>query len=105
MDTMFYKWSYVLVRALEMIKACYYPDLCVSAGGGGALVQNEARWSGVLSHLAAHKQRRSKQKIVSKEMDGLRRDHQLMMKPFVCSCLCASEQFTVKSYRRSGINS
>lgn len=35
MDTMFYKWSYVLVRVLEMIKACYYPDLCVSVGGGG----------------------------------------------------------------------
>lgn len=102
MDTMFYKWSYVLVRALEMIKACYYPDLCVSAGGGGTRAK---RGEVELSHLAAHKQRRSKQKIVSKEMDGLRRDHQLMMKPFVCSCLCASEQFTVKSYRRSGINS
>lgn len=34
MDTMFYKWSYILVRAQEMIKACYYPDLCVSAAGG-----------------------------------------------------------------------
>lgn len=54
MDTMFYKWSYVLVRALEMIKACYYPDLCVSTGGG-PLVQNGARWRGVLSHLTAHK--------------------------------------------------
>lgn len=54
MDTMFYKWSYVLVRALEMIKACYYPDLCVSAGGG-PLVPNEATWRGVLSHLTAHK--------------------------------------------------
>lgn len=52
MDTMFYKWSNVLLRALEMIKTCCYSDLCVSAGGG-PLVQNKARWRGVLTAAAS----------------------------------------------------
>lgn len=90
MDT-FYKWRYMLVRALQMIKACYFPDIHMCVGGG--LLCNTRRGGGTrqaTSQLTSTQRQGNKQKVVSKEIGGLRRDHHLTMKTFVCSRCRAS---------------